>query len=193
MNRLRVYIDFKSGPAYLAMMPTLALLQRKGVEAEWLPFDTRQPVIRPVRVEETRGETHIRVRQEQRQRTCLKYAAIKGIPMTYPAVPGSTLCALSALLHVREDPLVFAASAFAAYWRDNRDLDDPAVVLELLRDSGCDAAAFDPAGYSGALQANQREAEELGVFDTPMYVLDGELFLGREQLPWIESELSDSV
>ena len=55
---------------------------------------------------------------------------------------------------------------------------------------GYDAAGFDPAGYGDALEANQSEAEELGVFDTPMYVIGEELFLGREQLPLIETLLT---
>jgi 2-hydroxychromene-2-carboxylate isomerase len=191
LSTLRIYIDFKSGPAYLAMKPTLALLERHGVRAEWLPFDTRQAPIPPARAGESRGETHIRVRQEQRRRTCLKYAAIQGIPMVYPAEPGHTRCALAALLHVSGDPLPFIAAAYAAYWRDGLDLDNAGVVSRLLSEWGCDTASFDPADYNGLLECKQIEAEELGVFDTPMYVLGGELFLGREQLPLIETLLAN--
>jgi 2-hydroxychromene-2-carboxylate isomerase len=185
---MRIYIDFKSGPAYLAMKPTLALLDRHAMTAEWLPFDSRIPLAQPAREGETRGETHLRVRQEQRQQTCLKYAALQGIPMRYPPGPGNTHCAQAALLYVRANPLPFIDTAFGAYWCDNRDLDDPAVVAALLRDSDY-AADFAAADYTGALAATQRQAEELGVFDTPMYLVENELFCGREQLLWIESLL----
>jgi 2-hydroxychromene-2-carboxylate isomerase len=189
MKTVRIYIDFKSGPAYLAMQPTLALLQRRGVSAEWLPFDSRVPVAPPARVDESRGETHLRVRQEQRQATCLKYAVIQGVPMRYPPDPGSTLCALAALLYVQPEPLSFIEAAFAAYWRDNLNLDDAGIVARLLHDGGYDADAFTATDYEAALDANQRDAEERGVFDTPMFILGEQMFLGREQLPWIESLL----
>ncbi len=187
--KLRIYIDFKSGPAYLALQPTLALLQSSGATAEWLPFDSRVPVAAPARADETRGETHLRVRQEQRRATCLRYAAIQGVPMRYPAQPGATRCAQAALLHLQADPLPFINAAFAAYWRDNLDLDEADVVAGLLRDCGQDPGEFVAAEYAAALEANQAEAEEQGVFDTPMYVLGEQMFLGREQLPWIATLL----
>jgi 2-hydroxychromene-2-carboxylate isomerase len=184
---MEMYIDFKSAPAYLAMKPTLALLERRELQATWWPFDTRQSAVPPERADESRGEAHVRVRQLQRQRTCLKYAAIQGIPMRYPENPGESRCALAALLHVRDAPLPFIAAAFRAYWQDNRNLDDPRVVAGLLASVGCDPDRFSPAEYEEALTSRQLEAEAAGVFDTPMYVVGGELFLGREQLPWIES------
>lgn len=189
MIRLRIYIDFKSAPAYLAMRPTRALLARKGVSAEWLPFDSRQPQAAPAREGESRGETHLRVRQEQRRQTCLKYAAVQGIPMRYPESPVGTRCALAGLLCVADSPLPFIDAAFTAYWRDNLDLDDAAVVADLLRQCGYDADGFNLAAYAAALDAQQQEAEELGLFDTPMYLVGDEMFLGREQLPWIENLL----
>ena len=186
---LTIYIDFKSGPAYLAMKPTLAMLERHGIAATWLPFESRVPRAAPKREDETRGETHLRVRQEQRQATCLKYAAIQGIPMVYPEEPGSTRCALAALLFAQPAPLPFIEKAFMAYWRDHLDLDDPRVVRRLLQEAGCDAGGFDAADYAAALEATQREAEEAGVFDTPTFFVGDEMFLGREQLPWIETLL----
>ena len=187
---MRIYIDFKSAPAYLAIKPTLALLGRLSIPAQWLPFDTRQTPLPGARENETRGETHVRVRQEQRQQTCLKYAGIQGIPMAYPDEPGQTRCALAALLHLQAEPLPFIEAAFTAYWRDHRDLDDTAVVKELLAASGGDGAGFDPADYAHQLAILQDEAVELGVFETPMYLVEEQLFLGREQLPWIESLLT---
>ena len=189
MSPLRIYIDFKSGPAYLAMKPTLALLEQKGIAADWLPFDSRLPQAKPAREGESRGETHLRVRQEQRRLTCLKYAAIQGIPMHYAGHPSGTRCALAAMLHARPNPLRFIEAAFIAYWRDNRDLDDAAVVTGLLRQADYAADSFDPEAYMAELDANQQEAEERGVFDTPMYQVGQEMFLGREQLPWIAALL----
>jgi 2-hydroxychromene-2-carboxylate isomerase len=186
-----LYTDFKSAPAYLAMRPTLALLERHGLSADWLPFDTRQHPLQPARPDENRTETHLRVRAQQRRETCLKYAAIQGVPMTYPETPGSTVCALAALLYVADSPVPFITGAFHAYWSDGRDLDAPEVVTSILRDTGYDAGGFKPEAWSEPLALNQREAEDLGVFDTPMFIIGEQPFLGREQLPWIESLLTN--
>jgi 2-hydroxychromene-2-carboxylate isomerase len=190
VNSLTLYIDFKSGPAYLAMQPTLALLKRHGVAADWRPFDTRQYELKRERPGETRTETHFRIREQQRRQACLQYAAIQGVPMVYPETPGSTGCALAALLYVADAPLPFISRAFRAYWSEGQDLDKPEVVAALLSDSGYDAEGFAPEVWCNSLPATQREAEDRGVFDTPMFIIGEELFLGREQLPWIESLLS---
>ena len=187
---MRIYIDFKSAPAYLAMQPTLALLERLGVTAEWLPYDARQAAIPPASDQETRGETHVRVRAEQRRETNLRYAAVQQLPMFYRDDPGSTRCALSALLVLEEDPLSFIRAAFAAYWQEGRDLDDAEVVGDLLACSYPGAVAFDPELSLPLLDSHHLAAEEFGLFDTPLYVIGDEMFLGREQLPWIESLLS---
>ena len=192
MSDLRIYIDFKSAPAYLAMKPTRAMLDRMQLQVQWLPYDTRQAPVPAEQAKETRGETHVRVRQLERQATCLRYAEVQGIPLTYPGEPGRTRCALAAMLHVQPAPQAFVEAAFLAYWRDHRDLDDPAVVAELLARAGHDASTFDPAGYHEALESNQAEADELGVFDAPMYVIGESLYLGREQLPLIEEVLASS-
>jgi 2-hydroxychromene-2-carboxylate isomerase len=187
---ITVYIDFKSPQAYLALKPTLQLAAEENLEIHWLPYRSKQPTIVPQQENETRGESHVRVRQQQRHQTCLKYAAIQNMPMVFPAVPGSTDCALAALLSVNAEPLEFIRAAFEAYWRQGLDLDNAAVVAELLVASGCDAERFAAADSATTLAEFQASAEELGVFDTPMYLLDDQLFLGREQLPWIKSLLN---
>lgn len=191
MSQLRIYIDFKSAPAYLALGPTIAMLDRLKLDAEWLPFDTRQAAIPPQRNNETRGETHVRVRAIQRQRVNLHYAAVQGIPMNYPDVPVGTRCALTMLLQL-DDPLPFVKAAFAAYWQDHRDLDNPEVVASLLVDSGHALPGLDPLEMERQREVFQAESEDLGIFDTPMFLLDGDPFLGREQLPLLESLLLES-
>jgi 2-hydroxychromene-2-carboxylate isomerase len=187
---ITLYIDFKSPQAYLALKPTLQLAEEENLEIDWQPYRSKQPTIVPQQGNETRGETHVRVRQQQRHQTCLKYAALQDIPMVFPAVPGSTDCALAALLYVGAAPLEFIRAAFEAYWKQGLDLDNAAVVAELLLASDHDPTSFLSADYAQALEECQASAVELGVFDTPMYLLEGQLFLGREQLPWIKSLLN---
>jgi 2-hydroxychromene-2-carboxylate isomerase len=189
VTAITVYIDFKSPQSYLAMQPTLQLAEDRNLDIDWLPYRTKQALILPQQADETRGESHVRVRQQQRHQTCLKYARIQGIPMVFPDAPGVTDCALAALLSVRVAALPFIKAAFNAYWQAGLDLNDPQVVVALLVEADYDGGSFNATDHAQALEDCQSAAEELGVFDTPMYLLQDQLFLGREQLPWIKTLL----
>lgn len=187
---LRIYIDFKSPAAFLAMKPTLALQEKLGLTLEFLPFRTSQWAIPDEKNEETRGEAHRRVRALARRDTHLKYAALQGAPMTFRDEPGETDAALAALLHVQSSPDKFISAAFAAYWTGQADLNDPAVVRALMEAGGCDPSEFDLEKRLAELEAVQRDAEEVGIIDAPAYVIDGQIFIGREHLPWLEAALN---
>jgi predicted DsbA family dithiol-disulfide isomerase len=72
-------------------------------------------------------------------------------------------------------------SLFAAHFVDNRPLDDPAVLDELVAAAGADAVAARQAVEQGqmdeVLQASMRAAEEANVTGTPAWLLDGRLLI----------------
>ncbi|MNO05133.1 DSBA-like thioredoxin domain protein [compost metagenome] len=47
-----------------------------------------------------------------------------------------------------------------------------------------------PADIEAQWQANLADAEALGVFGTPTYVVDGELFWGQDRLDFVDRKLS---
>ncbi len=189
--RIAIYIDFKSPHAYLAMRPTLALLaEHPRLEAAWLPFDTRQKPVPQAKAVENRSESHFRVRAEARQATHLYYADVLGVPMSFPQDPGETTLALAALCDCQTDPLPFINAAFHAYWVNHADLNDEGTVRGLLADCGLDADGFSPRDALTKLEQTIASAGELGVIDTPAYLVADQLFIGREHLPWIRELLS---
>lgn len=188
---MRIYIDFKSPAALLAMKPTLALSARLGVTFEYLPFRTAQFKVPKESAGETRGESHRRVRALARRDTHLKYAAIQGTPMKFPGAPGVSDLAMAALLYVGSEPVKYMEAAFNAYWKEGQDLNDQSVVNGLLGDQGYDASGFDPERYLEEFAKVHHEAEEIGIIDTPAYVTDGHIFVGREHLPWVETLLEN--
>jgi len=189
MSGLTIYIDFKSPASYLALKPTLQLLGEFDVETCWLPYRTSQRRLPEARPNETRGETHIRVREIARRDIHEKYAAIQGTPINFRDDPGQTDMALAALLHVSSDPTDFIAAAFRAYWLENLDLNDAKVVTGLLDQHGHDVSGFDQRALLDELDSQQIPIEELGVVDTPAYVHGGQIFIGREHMPWLRELL----
>lgn len=192
MATLDVYLDFKSPGAYLAVKPTLTLIETLRPTVQWLPFVSSQRALPPVRTVESRGETHIRVREKAKRETHLKYARLQNTPMEFPASPGCTDLALAALLYANADPVPFIQSAYHAYWVDQLDLNDPNVVDTLLRDAGHDPDAFAAEEFLAELPAVQSKAEELGIVDAPAYLIDDGVFIGREHLPWLRHSLEQN-
>ncbi len=140
MKMLRIYIDFKSPAACLAMAPTFALAQRLGQTFEYLPFRSPQWPIPEQKSEETKGETHRRVRALARRDMHLKYAALQGTEMNFREEPGETDMALAALLYAQPSPEAFMQTALAAYWAGPQNLNDASVVEALLNSAGYDAS-----------------------------------------------------
>ncbi|MGI9345577.1 MAG: DsbA family protein [Gammaproteobacteria bacterium] len=186
---LKIYIDFKSPDAYLALKPTVALLAEHKTAACWLPFQVRERDMPQHSNDETVAQSHRRVRAESRRRVFLHYAGVQGIEMRFPERHIDTDLALGALAQIQGDRLPFVQACFAAYWAQQANLDDAATVTNLLKQSGGahnHQLAHAPHSLTEALQA----AEAEGVVDTPGYVIDGQLFVGREHLPWIAEILT---
>ena len=182
---LTVYLDFKSPAAYLALKPTLALAERLSIDIDWQPFRTVERDIPKLGKDETVGESHRRVRAASQRALNQKYARHQGLNLTYPAIIGSTDLALGVLSEIDGDKLPFVTASFEAYWREHADLDNAKVVRALLEASGYDHN-HDLSNAWEALDRAQVSAEEAGIVDAPAYVIEEQIFVGREHLPWIE-------
>jgi 2-hydroxychromene-2-carboxylate isomerase len=84
----------------------------------------------------------------------------------------------------------FVHAVWRAFFQDDRDISDNAVVAEIAQSIGLDGAqlmeaAQDPA-VKDALRRQVEEAIALGVFGAPTIVVDGEMFWGNDRLPQIE-------
>lgn len=186
---LRVYIDFKSPASYLALKPTCALLEGYQSAVEWLPFLSSQNPIPKTDARTSKGGIHRRVRAIANRNTHLLYAGIQNTPMRWRESIGKTELALAALLYAGPNAAAYMQHAFEAYWVRHDDLNDPATVTDLLVKAGLDATTFHAEHSLARLAENQQQASGLGIVNAPAYVIDDQVFIGREHLPWIESIL----
>ena len=178
---LNVYIDFKSPAAYLALKPTLRLASKYGTDVNWLAVQTKQAPIPEAAAVEDRGTTHRRIRAIARQKMHLHYARLQSTTMNFPPMPGNTDFALAMLHALEGDRTEFVQAAFASYWVDNQDLNNAEIVSSL-------AGSRQPTpDVQNSLEAISAQVEGAGVIDAPAFIIAGELFIGREHLPWIET------
>ena len=197
-----VYSDYKSPYAYLAKDLAYELERDFPVRIDWLPYILDIPsflgsarVDDAGRVIEEQRNAHQWRRVRYSYMDCRRQAQKRGLVIRGPQkIWDSTLAACGLLFAKRQGEAVLRGYhdvVFERFWRRELDIENSDVVCRVLAEAGADAAAFPAFLGKGRQQLNRicRDAEAIGVFGVPSFVLDGELFWGREHLPVIRGRL----
>jgi 2-hydroxychromene-2-carboxylate isomerase len=204
MRSITVYTDYKSPYAYLAKDLTYELERDFPVRLDWLPYVLDIPsFLGSARVdadgavlEESRNAHQWR-RVRYSYMDCRRQARKRGLVIRGPQkIWDSTLASAGMLFAKRAGEAVFRRyhdAVFERFWKRELDIEDVAVVARVLNEAGADDQAFAAQAQAGRdeVAAISRAAEAAGVFGVPSFILDGELFWGREHLPDIRAMLSD--
>lgn len=192
---LQVFYGISSPWAYLGAQRAQAIAQRHGARL----------ALRPIRIIEANGGIPLRTRQQPRQDYhALELSrwrehlgiALNLVPRFYPC--RTIEIAAKAVIALQQAQLDAAGFSFAvqrALWAEDRDIADVATLKSIaLAHGGAAAAALvqqtSPADIEAQWQANLAEAQALGIFGTPTYVVDGELFWGQDRLDFVDRKLS---
>jgi len=190
---LSVLLDIRHPFAYLALHPAAALAGELGIEINWLPL--RVPPLTPPSApapDDDRGTRHRRYRAQALAREIETYADAQGLVLREYYRDGDPAAVDLGWLWVRErhpeQLFAYLAEAFRAYWTLALDPSDEAAVAALVASLGGDGGAFrawcgdDGPATAAALAAELRER---GLFGVPGYLVEDEVFLGRQHLPMI--------
>lgn len=190
---LRVLLDLRHPLAYLALQPAIALGREQGIEIDWLPLVV--PTLNPPSApgpDDDRGIRHRRYRAQAIAREIETYAAAQGIVIRDPYRDGDAGAANLGWLWVREHrPAAlpdFLAGVFRGYWTLALDAESREQAAEHVDAVGADGAAFLAWCDSEGSAAADEVAAELrgrGLFQVPAFVVDDEVFYGRQHLPMI--------
>jgi 2-hydroxychromene-2-carboxylate isomerase len=85
-----------------------------------------------------------------------------------------------------------AGAVLSAVWTQERNIADTQTLTELLSENQLDAACLEVSRSSEVQKrydANTQEAIDVGVFGSPAYVIDGELFWGQDRLDFVSRKL----
>lgn len=199
-----LYTDYKSPYAYLAKDPAYALERIPGVRLDVLPYVLNIPdFLGSARldaagnvVEENRTAHQWR-RVKYSYMDCRRQAKKRGLVIRGTVKIWDTVLGACGLLWAkRQGDAVFRFyhdRVFERFWKRALDIEDIAVVTAVLAEAGAATAGF--ADYAAAegpaeIARIRRAAEDAGVFGTPTFVIDGELFWGGEHLPDIRERLT---
>jgi 2-hydroxychromene-2-carboxylate isomerase len=91
----------------------------------------------------------------------------------------------------------YVDAAFHHMWAEPKKMDDPAVALKALSNSGLEAAKLfaraQDADVKARLIENTRSAVERGAFGSPTFFVGDEMFFGKEQLREVEELISGTA
>jgi len=128
---------------------------------------------------------------------CRRQARKRGITIRGTVKIWDTVLGAAGMLWAkRQGEAVFRGyhdRVFERFWKRELDIEDIAVVTAVLAEAGADTIGF--AAYAAAeglaeVSRIREEAEAVGVFGTPTFVIDGELFWGSEHLPDVRAMLA---
>ena len=205
--RLIVYLDVKSPYAYLAKDPTKQLIRDFDIEIDWRPLTLNIPsFLGSARVDD-RGEV-VESKRSPRQWNSVRYAymdakryaRINDIKIYGPRKIWDTRLIHIAFLYVKEhfsnQLLSFLDHVYERFWLRDLDVESLDVVHAVLAHVGVPDDGFDNYvdGVGGQTHdLLQDELHPAGIFGVPSYVVDDELFFGRENLPYVRWILGGRV
>jgi 2-hydroxychromene-2-carboxylate isomerase len=192
-----LYTDYKSPYAYLAKDPAYALARDFGVRLDVLPYVLNIPdFLGSARLDEGGNVVEEQRTAHQWRRVkysymdCRRQARKRGLTIRGTVKIWDTMLGACGLLWAKQQGDAVSRGyhdrVFERFWKRELDIEDVVVVTAVLAEAGADTAGF--AAYAadqGPAEVNRIRlaAEEAGVFGSPTFVIDGELFWGSEHLP----------
>jgi 2-hydroxychromene-2-carboxylate isomerase len=183
---LQFWFDFASTYSYVAALRIGAESQAAGVSVEYRPF-LLGPIFTellgikdsPFNVHKARGAYMWR----DLERLCAKYQLPWRKPSVFPR--HSVLAARVASCSGRRIAAVTNA-IFRANFAEDRDIADSEVLRALVDSAGGDGARTLEQAQTPEVKAQLREttaeAQRLGIFGAPDFIVAGELFFGQDRL-----------
>ena len=203
-HTVTAYIDYKSPYAYLAKDLAYELERDFAVQVDWLPYVLDIPsFLGSARVDdsgkviEEQRNPHQWRRVRYSYMDCRRQAKRRGLVIRGPQkIWDSALAAIGMLYVKRQGAEVlrrYHDLIFERFWKRELDIEDPGVIGGVLAEAGADTGGFSAYGAGEGRAELERichAAEANGVFGVPSFVVDGELFWGREHLPDIRAMLA---
>ena len=195
MKRVEFFFDVGSPTAYLAWTQLPRIAAETGAELVWRPMllggvfkatGNASPVTIPAKGRWMFADIE-------------RWARRYGVPLVMnPHFPINTLTLMRGAVGIemreRDSFLRYLDVVFGAMWRESRNMNDPAVVAQTLREGGFDpervlALAADPE-VKAQLIANTDEAVARGAFGAPTFFVGSRMFFGQDRLEFVREALA---
>ena len=193
---IECYFDCSSPWTWLAFHKLRPLATELGETVDWKPvlvggiFNTVNPSVYESR------ERGVPAKQAYLRKDLMDWARHEGLDIRFPPsiFPVNSVKAMRACCWLKPQGLLepFADAVFRAYWTNDRDIAQDAVLAEIARSLAIDAAAMLAAiatpEIKAQLKANTDEAIARGAFGSPTIIVGGDdLYFGNDRLPLVRA------
>jgi 2-hydroxychromene-2-carboxylate isomerase len=192
-HTLELYWDFSSPFSYLGSTQADALAERTRATLVWRPmllgglFRTIGQVDAPIL-------SWSEAKRSYYFQDLTRWAAHWNVPFVFPSrFPMMTMKSMRVYLALSEERRrAYREKTFRAYWAEDRDIADDAVLRELVGEGADEVLARTQSPeVKQELIAGTERAVKAGVFGAPTWVVDGaELFWGQDRIPLVERLLA---
>lgn len=195
---IEFFFDCSSPWTYLAFHNVRPLAAEVGATIRWRPilvggiFNTINPSVYVSR------DHPVPQKQAYLAKDLRDWARQAGLAIKFPprVFPVNSVKAMRGciLLEPQGKLEAFAQAVFEAYWGEDRDISDDAVLADICTGAGIDPAAFF-AGLAredikDQLKANTDEVMRRGGFGSPTLFVNGEdMYFGNDRLPLVREAL----
>ena len=172
--------------SYLTVMRLPEVERASGVEVRWRPFNVRHVMIEQNNIPFKDKPVKTAYMWRDIERRAGRYGLAPRVPASYP-VPGLVLANQIATLGVQEGWVAdYTRATYRRWFESGESAGEEPNISNSLEEIGCDPSQVLAAAKSeriiSALATATDEAMELGVFGSPTFVVDGEVFWGDDRL-----------
>ncbi|MCW5752047.1 MAG: 2-hydroxychromene-2-carboxylate isomerase [Alphaproteobacteria bacterium] len=195
-GKLDFYFDFSSPYGYIAACRIDDIAAKHGREVEWRPF------MLGATFKLTGGKplTEFPLKGDYSKHDFARSARLHGIPFRMPSrFPISSITAARAFYWLAEQDRGlarrFALGVYKAFFAEDRDVSDNAVLSEIASGLGIDAAAMlegtqKPEIKEKLKQVTDEAIGKRGVFGSPFVFVGDEPFWGADRLEMVDQWLA---
>ena len=191
---IECFFDCSSPWTWLAFHQLRPLATELGETVDWKPvlvggiFNAVNPRVYESRV---RG---VPAKQAYLRKDLMDWARHEGLDIRFPPsiFPVNSVKAMRACCWLKPQGSLepFADAVFRAYWTDDRDIAQDAVLADIASAVGVDAvallAAIATPDIKARLKANTDEAIARGAFGSPtIFVAGDDMYFGNDRLPLV--------
>ncbi|HIG44578.1 MAG: hypothetical protein ABGY96_19365 [bacterium] len=203
-QQLTIHLDLSSLSGFLSMQPTLDLVEELQIPAQWLPvsgilarLSSKQPNQTSddplAAYKARRAKARFQFEQREHHRNCQRLGITEEQGLRHFDAEQVHV----GLLYVNQlgiDPRDYITGVYRAGFAQEKTLQTPDEVAELLQGLGISGAGFLDYQKTGKLElsALQQQLLEQSIFDSPAYLYQGERYHGRQHLPLLRWTIEGS-
>ena len=194
---IEFFFDCSSPWTYLAFHNIQPLASAFGQDISWWPilvggiFNTVNPSVYASR------EKPVPLKQRYMLKDLSDWARSAGLAIKMPPTvfPVNSVKAMRGSIFLGKDMVPFARAVFEAYWGEDKDISQDAVLAEICKRVGIDAdellASTGRQAIKDELKANTDEVMARGGFGSPTIFLNStDMYFGNDRLPLIREALA---